>query len=57
MKHLILILCLLPALTFGQNTTQRFISVRGESEINIVPDRIELTITHYQYNVLRIGLQ
>ena len=32
-------------MTFGQNSTQRFISVRGESEINIVPDKIELTIT------------
>jgi uncharacterized protein len=45
MKHLILALSLLPILTFGQINGQRFISVRGESEIDIVPDRIELTIT------------
>jgi uncharacterized protein len=46
MKHLIIILSFLPILTLGQNETQRFISVRGESEINIVPDRIELTIIY-----------
>jgi uncharacterized protein YggE len=47
MKHLILALSLIPVLTFGQvNNSERFISVRGESEINIVPDRIELTITY-----------
>jgi len=45
MKQLILALSLLPLLTFGQINGQRFISVRGESEIDIVPDRIELTIT------------
>jgi uncharacterized protein len=45
MKKLILTLCLLPILTYGQINGQRFISVRGESEIDIVPDRIELTIT------------
>ncbi len=45
MKHLILILSIIPLLSYGQNPTQRFISVRGESEINIVPDRIELAIT------------
>ncbi len=45
MKRLIFILSFIPLLTFGQNSTQRFISVRGESEINIVPDKIELTIT------------
>lgn len=33
-------------MTFGQNSTDRFISVRGESEINIPPDKIELTITY-----------
>ena len=44
MRKLALILSLFPLLTFGQITGQRFISVRGESEINIVPDRIELTI-------------
>jgi len=47
MKNLILALSLIPVLTFGQiNNSERFISVRGESEINIVPDRIELTITY-----------
>lgn len=46
MKYIILILNLIPLLTFGQNLTQRFISVRGESEIYIVPDKIELTITY-----------
>lgn len=46
MKHLIFLLNLIPILTYGQTETQRFISVRGESEINIVPDRIELTITY-----------
>jgi uncharacterized protein YggE len=47
MKKLILALSLIPVLTFGQvNNSERFISVRGESEINIVPDRIELTITY-----------
>ena len=46
MKHLILILCFIPILTFGQSSTQRFISIRGESEINIVPDKVELTITY-----------
>lgn len=45
MKQLLLALSLLPILTFGQINGQRFISVRGESEIDIVPDRIELTIT------------
>jgi len=45
MKQLILSLCILPILTFGQINGQKFISVRGESEIDIVPDRIELTIT------------
>lgn len=45
MKLLILTLCILPILTFSQVNGQRFISVRGESEIDIVPDRIELTIT------------
>lgn len=45
MKRLILILSLIPVLAYGQNSTQRFISVRGESEIDIVPDKIELTIT------------
>jgi uncharacterized protein YggE len=44
MKQLLLALSLLPILTFGQINGQRFISVRGESEIDIVPDRIELTI-------------
>jgi hypothetical protein len=44
MKQLIFALSLLPILTFGQINGQRFISVRGESEIDIVPDRIELTI-------------
>lgn len=45
MKQLILAISLLPILTFGQINGQRFISVRGESEIDIVPDRIELTIS------------
>ena len=45
MKLLILTLCILPLLTFSQVNGQRFISVRGESEIDIVPDRIELTIS------------
>lgn len=45
MKQLLLALSLLPILTFGQINGQRFISVRGESEIDIVPDRIEFTIT------------
>lgn len=43
-RTLILILSFMPLLAFGQNTVQRFILVRGESEINIVPDRIELSI-------------
>jgi uncharacterized protein YggE len=46
MKHLILLFSIIPLLTFGQNPTQRYISVRGESEIDIVPDQIELTITY-----------
>jgi uncharacterized protein YggE len=45
MRQLIFILSLLPILTYGQINGQRFISVRGEAEIDIVPDRIELTIT------------
>jgi len=47
MKQLILVLSLIPIITFGQlNNSLRFISVRGESEINIAPDRIELAITY-----------
>lgn len=45
MRQLILALSLLPILALGQTSSQRFISIRGESEINIVPDRIELAIT------------
>lgn len=45
MRKLALLLSLFPLLAFGQIPGQRFISVRGESEINIVPDRIELAIT------------
>ncbi|MFN8207301.1 MAG: SIMPL domain-containing protein [Bacteroidales bacterium] len=45
MKKLIFTFSLLQMLTFSSLNGQRFISVRGESEIDIVPDRIELTIT------------
>lgn len=45
MRKFILVLSLLPILTYGQINGQRFISVRGEAELDIVPDRIELTIT------------
>jgi|GEM_PF-2870702 len=45
MRQLFLTLSLLPLLAFGQANKDRFILIRGESEINIVPDRIELTIT------------
>lgn len=53
MKYLILIFSFLPILSFGQNEPQRFISVRGESEINITPDRIELTITYSETENIR----
>jgi hypothetical protein len=52
-KYLILIFSFLPILSFGQNEPQRFISVRGESEINITPDRIELTITYSETENIR----
>ena len=53
MRLLILTLCILPLLTFGQTNGQRFISVRGESEIDLAPDRIELTITFSETENIR----
>ena len=56
MKQLILTLSLIPFLTFGQfNNSERFISVSGESEINIFPDRIELTITYSETENMRFN--
>lgn len=45
MKTAFIILALLPLFLIGQNSDQRIISVRGESEITLIPDKIELTIT------------
>lgn len=53
MKNLILVLSLIPLLTFGQNNSERFISVRGVSELSIEPDRIELRITYSETENLK----
>lgn len=46
MRPIFLTLALLPLLVFGQNSAPKFICVRGESEINLTPDWIELTVTY-----------
>lgn len=53
MRILLLALCFLPMLASGQTDGPRSITVRGESVIDIEPDRIDLTITFWETENLK----